>query len=273
MIDKVFAIGDFVITPFGVLLVLSFLAAFWQLRRGLVSQGIGDDEDASTLLFAAGIGGIVGGKSYYAILYRDWSLLFDRAGLVWYGGFIGGLIAVLIALNRRRLPFWPTVDVVAPGLALGYAVGRIGCFLVGDDYGVPTDRPWGVVFEKGLPPTTAGNLRDYFGVTVPDAGLNDWVAVHPTQLYETLIAGAIWLVGVRWLARRPAPGVVFSGVLVLLALERFFVEFLRAKDDRFFGILTVAQLISVVIAVVAALLLLRQRNAVSSDGAAAIDGA
>ncbi len=262
MIDKLFSIGDFVITPFGPLLVLAFLAAYWQLRSGFKKLGIGDDEDASTVLFAAGLGGILGGKVYYAILYGDLSALIDRAGLVWYGGFIGGLIAVLLVLRQRKLFGWTTLDAMAPALAVGYGVGRVGCFLVGDDYGVPTDLPWGMVFEKGLPPTTAGYLEAYFGVPMA-AGVDPttWVAVHPTQLYETAMAFGIWLVGLTLLRRRAASGVTFTVVMALLACERFLVEFLRAKDDRFLGVFTVAQLISVLIFVVALALLARRRRA------------
>ena len=105
---------------------------------------------------AAGIGGVLGAKIYYALLYRDWSLLFERFGLVWYGGLILGTLAVIWVARRRRLTGWAVTDAAAPGLALGYGLGRIGCFLVGDDFGMPTDLPWGVAFPKGLPaPTTA----------------------------------------------------------------------------------------------------------------------
>lgn len=269
MIDQLFSIGGFAITPFGVMLPLAFIAAFLQLRSGLRRLGVGDDEEASSMVVFAGFGGIIGGKVYYALLYRDWSALFDRAGLVWYGGLIGGVIAVAFVIHRRRMPFWRTADAAAPALALGYAVGRVGCFLVGDDYGRPTDLPWGVVFKKGLPPTTAGYLEDYFGIDMAGADPNAWVAVHPTQVYETLAALVIFAIGVAWLKRRPAPGVTFLGVMVLLAVERFAVEILRAKDDRFFGVFTLAQLISLAIVVLAGLLLAWRRGRRTEPGAAA----
>jgi len=275
MIDKVFSIGDFVITPFGVMLVIAFVAAYWQLRSGLLRLGAGNDDDASAVLFAAGLGGIAGGKIYYAALYHDWSALIARAGLVWYGGFLGGLLAVLWVMRRRRLMAWRTVDALAPALAVGYGLGRIGCFLVGDDYGVPTSLPWGVVFRKGLPPTTAGYLRDTFGVAVPGVDSNAWVAVHPTQLYETILALIIWRIGVVLLRRRPAPGITFLSILALLASERFTVEILRAKDDRFFGAFTLAQGISVVILIAALALLIgrrRARDEVSSAAGSARPG-
>jgi phosphatidylglycerol:prolipoprotein diacylglycerol transferase len=262
MIQELFHIGSFSISPFGVMLVFAFLAGFLQLRWGMRKLGIGDEEDASALIFAAGVGGIVGAKIYYAILNRDWHLLFDRSGLVWYGGFILGAAAILFTIHRRRLPIWPLADAVAPGLALGYAIGRIGCFLVGDDYGRPTNLPWGMAFPVGLPPTTAGELRDMFGLSIP-ANVPDsqLLRVHPTQLYETLAGLAIWGIGLWLFKRRLGTGQTALILLALLAVERFLVEILRAKDDRFFAGFTLAQVISVaVFAIVVTLAFLRSRR-------------
>lgn len=255
MIQELFRIGSFSISPFGVMLVFAFLGSYLQLRWGLRKHGIGDEEDASAMVFAAGVGGIVGAKIYFAILNADWRLLFDRSGLVWYGGFILGTLGVLYTVRRRQLPGWETMDAAFPALALGYAIGRIGCFLVGDDYGRPTDLPWGVAFKNGLPSTTAGELRRTFGLdlpaSIPDSEL---LRVHPTQLYETFAGLLIWGIGL-WLFRRGVrPGGVALPVLALLAVERFLVEFVRAKDDRFFGPFTLAQVISVTVLLIALVL-------------------
>lgn len=256
MIQELIRIGPISISPFGIMLAAAFFAALVQLRWGLKYLQAGDAEDAGAILVAAVLGGILGAKIYYAALYRDWRLIFDRAGLVWYGGFILGALAVLWVARRRRLDAWALADAAAPALALGYAVGRIGCFLVGDDFGMPTKLPWGVKFPAGVPaPTTAGLMRHEYGAVVsediPDTEL---IAVHPTQLYETIGAGLIWLVGV-WLLRRGARrGTTTVVVLSLLAVERFLVEFLRAKDDRFVAGLTLAQALSLVALVVMGLL-------------------
>ncbi|HEV8631990.1 MAG TPA: prolipoprotein diacylglyceryl transferase [Thermoanaerobaculia bacterium] len=267
MIRELFHLGPLSISPFGVMLMLAFLAAYAQLAWGLKKLGAGDADDASTLMLWAGLAGIVGGKIYYAALYRDWHLLFDRSGLVWYGGFLAGTAAAVWVIRRRRLPVWRTVDATSLGLALGYGIGRIGCFLVGDDYGKPTDLPWAVAFPVGLPATTAGELRSAFGVNVPASVPDDTLLrVHPTQLYETLLALAIWGVGLWLLRRRPREGAVALTVIGLLAVERFAIEFLRAKDDRFLGPLTLAQAISLaVLAAVVALALWRRRSEAGED--------
>ena len=260
MIRELFSIGPLSISPFGVMLMLAFLAAYWQLAWGLQRLDAGDADDASALMLWAGLVGIAGGKVYYAALYQDWRLLFDRSGLVWYGSFLAGAAAVLWQMRRRRLPPWRTADAASLGLALGYAIGRLGCFLVGDDYGRPTDLPWGIAFPVGLPPTTAGDLRRDFGLDVPAAIADDTLLrVHPTQIYETLAALAIWGVGLLVLRRRPREGTVALVVVGLLAVERFLVELVRVKDDRFLGPFTIAQTIAAALLVTVAVLALRRR--------------
>lgn len=268
MIQELFRVGPIAISPFGVMLVVAFMFGYWRLRAGMKRVGVGSEDDASSILFAAGVGGIVGAKLYFALLYRDWRLLFDRSGLVWYGGFLVASAAVIWVIRRRRLPVWPLLDAATPALALGYGIGRIGCFLVGDDYGRPTDAPWGVAFPNGLPPTTAGFLRRDFGLAISPETLDDaLLKVHPTQLYETAIAGLIFWIGTRLLRRSGAPGHVALPVFALLALERFAVEFLRAKDDRFLGYFTLAQLLSLAILLLVATMAWRRRGALPEPAA------
>ncbi|MEM9594163.1 MAG: prolipoprotein diacylglyceryl transferase [Acidobacteriota bacterium] len=267
MIEELFRIGPIAISPFGAMLVLALMGGYWLLARQMIRRGIGDQDDASAIVFACGFAGILGGKIYYAILVGDWYTLIDRAGIVWYGSLIAGVAAFFWALRQRRLPAGPTLDAAAPALAFGYGVGRIGCFLVGDDYGIPTDLPWGVAFKVGLPPSTAANLRYQFGVEVdPQIADATMLAVHPTQLYTTFASFgicifALWLAG----SRKLRPGALFLIVMALMSVERFLVEILRAKDDRFFGVFTVAQLISVVILVIVAILWRRLRQGAEGD--------
>ena len=249
MFPTLVRIGSFEITTFGLMMFLAFVAAGWVLTRQFRRYGL-SDELASTMVMAAALGGIVGAKIYYAILYRSWHDLFARAGLVWYGGLIGGAAACTYVVLRNKVSWLVTADATSPALAIGYGLGRVGCFLVGDDYGAPTNGWWGIAFPKGSPPTTAYSLRN-FGVrvspSIPDDAL---LRVHPTQIYESLAAFAMFAI-LMWLARRPhRKGHVFAAFCIMMGIERFLVEIVRAKDDRFLGPFTVAQLISVLLIIV-----------------------
>jgi len=254
MFPTLIKIGNFEITTFGLMMFLAFIGAGWVLSRQFRRHGI-SEELASSMVVAAAFGGIVGAKVYYAILFKDWRLLFERAGLVWYGGLIGGFLACSWLVWRNRADFLTVADAAAPALSFGYALGRIGCFLVGDDYGRPTDAWYGIAFPKGAPPTTAHSLRE-FGVKIDPSIPGDTVLrVHPTQLYETGAALIMFAV-LMWLNRRPhRRGLAWSLFLILLGVERFLVEIVRAKDDRFFGSFTVAQMISILLVVAGAAVL------------------
>lgn len=246
MFPTLVKIGNFEITTFGLMMFLAFIVGGWVLAKQFRRYGI-SEELASSMVVAAALGGIIGAKVYYAILFGDWRLLFDRAGLVWYGGMIGGFLACSWLIWRHKADFLTVADAAAPAGSIGYALGRIGCFLVGDDYGRPTDAWFGVAFPKGAPPTTAQSLRD-FGVPVdPMLPADTILRVHPTQLYETF--AALIMFGVlMWLNKRPhRRGLAWGLFCVMLGIERFLVEIVRAKDDRFLGPFTVAQLISVLL--------------------------
>ena len=264
-------LGTITITSFGVMMALSFLTGFWIVRLELLRKGM-DEELAGDVLMGAIVGGIVGAKVYYVLLnwpqtvQDPFGMLFSRAGLVWYGGFIGGAIGVSLAIHRRKAPIPVLADICAPALALAYAVGRMGCFLVGDDYGRPTDSWVGIAFPNGSPPSTAGNLRRMFGVSIPESVPDTAVlAVHPTQLYE--IGMSLLIFAILWRLRREPwkAGRLFSLWLALAGVERLIVEFFRAKDDRFFGFLTLAQLISIALIVFGAWLFVRLGSAESGD--------
>ncbi len=253
-------IGGFEVTGYGIMMMVAFLVGGWLISLELRRRALREDY-AGDIVAAAVVGGIIGAKLWYVALFRDPGALFSRGGLVWYGGFIGGVLAVLANGWRLKVPTRWTMQIGAPALAAAYALGRVGCFLVNDDYGRPTSLPWGVRFPRGLPPSTAANLQQQFGIPVP-AGTdpNAVLAVHPTQLYEVAIMLVAFAILWRLRTRGRPTGWLFGLYLVLAGVERFFVEILRAKDDRLFWGLTLAQLTSVLLVIVGAALLARWRE-------------
>lgn len=243
-----FMIGPLEITGFGITMMLVFLVAAWVVDRELKRNGFASDYTGDLVLGAV-LGGILGAKLWYAALHGPASLL-DRAGLVYYGGFLGGTLGVLLVGWRRRVPVRWTMHLMAPALAAGYAIGRVGCFVVGDDYGRPTSVPWAVAFPDGSPPSLAGVMTAEFGLA-PQAGVSpdQVLAVHPTQLYEVAIMLVVFAILWQWRTRAGGTGWLFGAYLVFGGLERFAVEFLRAKDDRFLAGLTYAQAMSVALVV------------------------
>jgi phosphatidylglycerol:prolipoprotein diacylglycerol transferase len=187
--------------------------------------------------------------------------LFSRGGLVWYGGLIGGIIAYYIQIRAKKLPIATMYDATAPALALAYAVGRLGCFLVGDDYGLPTNSWVGIAFPDGSPPSTAGYLRSV-GADIPaNVPAETILAVHPTQLYEIGIALVMFAILWRFGRSRLHQGQLFSLFLGLYAIERFFIEFVRAKSDRIVFGLSTSQGASLLLALIAIGIWTRQRSA------------
>jgi phosphatidylglycerol:prolipoprotein diacylglycerol transferase len=242
----VFRIGSFEITGFGIMMMLAFVVGGWlvalELRRRKWNE-----EFAADIVVGAVVGGILGAKLWYVALTHDLGTLLSRGGLVWYGGFIGGVLFVILQCWRRRVPLRVCSQLVAPALAGAYAMGRVGCFVVGDDYGRPTDLPWGVKFPQGLPPSTAANLASQFGVSVGNVPPSTVLAVHPTQLYEIVMMLVVFMILWRLRLKPARFGVLFGIYLMFAGLERFLVEFLRAKDDRFLAGFTLAQLTSLLV--------------------------
>ena len=265
-------LGGQPITSFGVFMLLAFLTAGCVLRAEL--QRVNEDPDkAWDFVFMAVIGGILGAKVYYLLLNfpslieDPIRMVFSRGGLVWYGGFLLATALVIREIRRQGLSVPVMADLIAPALALAYAVGRIGCFLVGDDWGLPTDSFLGVRFPQGAPATTVQNIEQMFGITVDPALIEEYgnvVPVHPTQLYEVGMSTLIFFILWRIREHGHQKGWLFMLWLGCAGVERFLVEFLRAKDDRFFGVLTVAQIISLAIVAVGVWGVLKTRAAPES---------
>jgi phosphatidylglycerol:prolipoprotein diacylglycerol transferase len=245
MFPKLLEIGPITIHSFGFTLALAFLVIAWLAAREFTRRGFTAD-DAWSLTLAAMIGGVLGAKIYFVVdhwsesLADPKSMIFSGSGLTYYGGLLGGALAVIFTARRRKLPLDQVAGVGGPLIALGYGLGRIGCLLNGDDYGRPTDLPWGMSFPKGSPPTE--------------------VRVHPTQIYEAAASLAVF--GWLWAKRgdwQDRGWWVFGWFLVFAGVERFLVEFVRTNDPVALG-LTTAQWISLAVLAVGVGLLAKSRN-------------
>jgi phosphatidylglycerol:prolipoprotein diacylglycerol transferase len=236
-------LGPLTLQTFGICFALGFLASGALIARRLGELGKPVDW-AYEIAFAALIGGLIGGRLHYLPGNYDsddglLTNLFSGSGLVWLGGVVGGAVGVLLWAWRRGFLGLGLLDLCAPALALGNAIGRVGCQLSGDgDYGKATDLPWGMAYPDG----TVRTLEE----------------VHPTPIYESLAMGLVALL--LWQLRdRMRPGALFALYLVLAGLERLLVEIVRRNDAVAFG-LTEAQLISVAMIVAGVAWLTRLRG-------------
>jgi phosphatidylglycerol:prolipoprotein diacylglycerol transferase len=208
---------DYPISTFGVSMAIAFLVAFWITMKGMEDKRMATEELSAVFIYVM-LGGIIGSKMYYAI--DNWlldggaflPLLLSRGGITWYGGLIGGTVAGAIGAKRVGINVKQLADCVAPGVAVGQAIGRIGCFLVGDDYGRVSNVPWAVAFPEGAPPTLE--------------------RVHPTQLYEVA-----WLLPVAlllWSRRHKSP-FLFGEYMALNGAGRIVIENWRVNPTVALG--------------------------------------
>ncbi|HSK28374.1 MAG TPA: prolipoprotein diacylglyceryl transferase [Candidatus Limnocylindria bacterium] len=252
MYPILFQFGPITIYSFGVFMALAALSAVWVLTIEMKRRGY-NPELASTMVFAAAIGGLVGARLLFIV--GDWenflrapmSYILTGAGFTWYGGFFGGAAAASWVVKKNKIS-WPVgADMAAPALALAYGVGRIGCHVAGDgDWGRVTDVPWGVAYTNAI----VGWADPNTGIPYP-AG----VVVHPTPIYEFLQGVAVF--GVLWSLRKKdyAPGTIAWLYLILSGLMRFTVEFWRINTAVVYN-LSEAQLFSVLLMVLGLALLL-----------------
>ena len=238
------------VSSFSATVFVAFVVSGWLCARQARFVGV-NTTIAWQLMPWAAAAGVLGSKLFPLIAdlpkVLSGQIAVSGVGQVWYGGAIMGFAVVAWRFKKFGLPLHLMFDYGAAPVAIGHAIGRIGCFLVGDDYGMPTNSVFGMRFPQTLPLASAGNLRA-LGAHVPlDVSNSTVMAVLPTQLYEAivlaLIAGWLWKI-----SRRPhKPWSVFAQYAVLYGTWRFLVEFVRVKDDHIFGVITVAQLLSVLL--------------------------
>lgn len=219
-------LGPLTIYSFGTFMALAALSAGWVLWAELKRYRY-NPELASTMVIAAAIGGFGGARilflveNWSAFVRSPWELIFSGAGFTWYGGLIGGALAVTWVVRRHGIPWFRAADISALALAVAYGVGRIGCHVAGDgDWGVVTDLPWGVEYKNAI----IGWVHPLTGIPYPPG-----VAVHPTPIYEFLESMIIF--AVLWPLRKKSlpQGALFCLYLILAGLARFAVEFWRVN--------------------------------------------
>lgn len=244
----IFSIGPLTVYSFGVMLAIAFLASGNVVQRELARKHL-DPELASSFVVWAAVGGLVGSRvlsfvdDWAGFIANPLAFVFTGAGFVFYGGLIGGFVTVSVFIRRHGLPYWKITDCVAPALAVGQAIGRIGCQLAGDgDWGVPSTLPWAMSFPNAIIGWEQWTREN---------GLPIDVRVHPAPLYETLGYGLVFLV--LWRRRlTPHPdGFILWLYLLLSGAVRFLVEIVRINPKVAFG-LSEAQIISLVIMAIGA---------------------
>ncbi len=273
MIPVLFEIGPIKIYSFGLMMGLAFIVANLLLVREFRRKGM-PPEKAGTITLIALVGGVVGSKLFS--VFENWDQfvqdpageLFSAAGLTFYGGLILATLLIFLYVRNQKLGFLRVADAAAPSLIIAYGIGRIGCQLAGDgDYGIPTDVPWAMTYPKGTVPTLAAEnpqLVELWHRIFPGRDVPVDIPVHPTPVYETLAALAIF--AFLWAIRkRPmAAGMLFSIYLVLAGLERFLVEFLRLNPE--YGTLSQAQWISIGMIVLGGYMIFRLKDKAADEG-------
>ncbi len=218
-------VGPLTLGTYGLLVATGLICAFFVLRADLARRGIAADAEA--IIGITGLAGLAGSRLYHLLespaefFANPWPQLFSTMGFAWFGAVIGGFLALVLLARRFQMPVLLMLDVASPAAALGYGIGRMGCLISGDgDYGFPTSLPWGMSFPNGIVPTTQ--------------------RVHPTPIYEFLIAVAIswilWNLGGRASKMPFNSGIVFASYLLLTGLARFLIEFIRINPRVFFGL-------------------------------------
>lgn len=261
MYPELFRIGTFPITTYGIFLAVGMLLALLVASRLGTRDGLPRDRIYDLGLWTL-IGGLVGSKILMFFTEDNvqiFSLDFLRSGGVYYGGFLGGFIALVILIRVYGMPFWKVGDAFAPGVALGQAFGRQGCFSAGCCWGKATTLPWGVHF------TDAGH--DYTGVPTygPDGSA---LYLHPTQLYESFFMFLVFAFLLYLHRKKKFDGQVLIAYGIIYSVFRFLIEFIR-DDPRgdLFGLTTLtglstSQLIGIIVAIGAGIfMVLRLRSA------------
>lgn len=241
MYPKILDLGPITIHTYGLFLAAAFIVGIWITSRNAKKAGINPDlawNLGLIVIFSALVGAklllLLSDFDYYSQNFREvFSLSTLRSAGVYYGGLLLALAAAAWFLIKKRLPAWQMADMAAPGIALGQAIGRLGCLSAGCCYGKPTPMPWGITF------------RDEYAYHNVGVTLN--TPLHPTQIYESLATFLLFLYLMWRLPNRHVPGRIILEYLTLYALLRFVIEFFRNDERGFilYGLLSTSQFIAI----------------------------
>jgi len=249
MIPVLFHLGPLTVYSFGLMMALGFLAADYVIRLECVRRGY-DPEYSSSIVIAAAVMGLVGSRLYAILddlptyLADPKTMIFSGSGFVFYGGMIGGLLGAYMVSRWYRIGFAATIDMCAPALAIGQAIGRMGCQLAGDgDWGLVSNVPWAMAYPRaivGWNSQTVLKLDDHYQLV---SGFFPGVRVHPAPVYETILYLGVFTI--LWSMRKTSypPGRIMYWYLLLGGAARFIVEFWRI-NPRVFYMFSEAQLIA-----------------------------
>ena len=270
MIPVLFHLGPLTVYSYGLMMALGFLAADYIIRLECVRRGF-DPEYSSSIVIVAAVTALVGARVYAILddlptyLADPKTMIFSGSGFVFYGGMIGGILGAYFVSRWYRIGFAVTMDMCGMALAVGQAIGRIGCLLSGDgDWGLPSTLPWAMTYPKaivGWTPQTVLKLGEHYQLVPACSTVSDClsVRVHPAPVYETILYLGVF--AILWSMRKTAhpAGRLMYWYLLLAGAARFLVEFVRINPRVFYG-LSEAQLIAIAMMVVGGVALILTRG-------------
>lgn len=250
MYPVLFKIGPITIYSYGLMVTLGFLAGIYLAKQEAVRVGIAKEAVLGLGLYVL-VSSIIGARILYVLLNLEYFLSFPykiifihEGGLVFYGGLILAGITGFLYVRRKRLSFFKMADIIAPSIAIGEAIGRIGCLLYGCCYGKPTTLPWGMSFDPGSP------AYSHYGS----------LSLHPTQIYSSLANLFIFIILVLRRKKVKFEGEIFFLYLILYSLSRFMIENLRGDNPGLFFELTISQCLSLIMGLIAATIYLLKKK-------------
>ncbi len=242
-----FHFSGFTLYTYGLFLALGFITAVWFSKRNARFYDLKPD-DISDLFFVILVCGILGARLLYVLInfayfqsnlleiYKIW-----KGGLVFFGGFIGGVTGSIVMLKIKKLPVFKSADTISPGVALGHAIGRLGCFFAGCCYGRECTLPFAVTF------------------THPESLAPLHAALHPTQIYMVVANLSLFFILVWIQKHKRFNGMVFLSYIIIYSVFRFIIEFFRGdfRGDFFFDFLSLSQGIGALVTIIALILMVK----------------